>query len=59
MSPLSEFLAMGGYALFVWPAMAMVAVVLGGLLFESLRQLRSAEADLAAVEDRARNGSRR
>jgi heme exporter protein D len=43
------FLAMGGYAGFVWPAYALAAIVLVGLLVGSLRQLRKAEADLAAL----------
>ena len=44
----SSFFAMGGYAAFVWPAYALAAVVLVGLLLVSLRQLRQGEADLAA-----------
>ena len=44
----SSFFAMGGYAAFVWPAYALAAVVLVGLLLVSLRQLRRGEADLAA-----------
>jgi heme exporter protein D len=43
------FLAMGGYAGFVWPAYALAAIVLLGLLAVSLRQLRRAEAELAAL----------
>jgi heme exporter protein D len=44
-----SFLAMGGYAGFVWPAYALAAIVLVGLLVGSLRQLHKAEADLAAL----------
>jgi heme exporter protein D len=40
---------MGGYAPFVWPAYALAAIVLVGLLAVSLRQLRKAEAELAAL----------
>ena len=43
------FLAMGGYAGFVWPAYALAAAILGGLLLASLRRLRKAEADLKAL----------
>ncbi len=43
------FLDMGGYAGFVWPAYALAAAILVGLLFVSLRQLRKAEADLEAL----------
>jgi len=46
---LQTFLAMGGYAGFVWPAYALAAAVLVGLLAVSLRRLRKAEADLAAL----------
>ena len=43
------FFAMGGYAGFVWPAYALAAILLVGLLAASLRQLRKAEAELAAL----------
>jgi len=43
------FFAMGGYAGFVWPAYALAAILLVGLLAVSLRQLRKAEAELAAI----------
>ena len=46
---IQDFLAMGGYAGFVWPAYALAAVVLVGLLAVSLRQLRRAEAELATL----------
>jgi heme exporter protein D len=46
----ADFLAMGGYAPFVWPAFALAAAVLTALVVASLRQLRAAEATLAAAE---------
>jgi len=46
---IQNYLAMGGYAAFVWPAYALAAIVLIGLLAGSLRQLRKAEAELAAL----------
>jgi heme exporter protein D len=46
---IQTFLAMGGYAGFVWPAYALAALVLVGLLALSLRQLRKTEAELAAL----------
>jgi heme exporter protein D len=53
-----SFLAMGGYAGFVWPAYALAAAILGGLLIVSLRRLRMAEAELAAFGgQRARGGA--
>ena len=50
MSGLSEFLAMGGYAEFVWPAYAVAAVVLVAVYCASRRALERAEAELAAIE---------
>jgi heme exporter protein D len=46
---LQSFLAMGGYASFVWPAYGLAAAILAGLLLLSLRRLRRAEAELAAL----------
>jgi heme exporter protein D len=46
---IQTFFAMGGYAGFVWPAYALAAVLLVGLLALSLRRLRKAEAELAAL----------
>jgi heme exporter protein D len=46
---IQTFLAMDGYASFVWPAYALAAIVLVGLLAVSLRQLRKAESELAAL----------
>jgi heme exporter protein D len=43
------FLDMGGYAGFVWPAYALAAAVLLGLVLVSWRQLRKAEAELQAL----------
>jgi len=49
MEGLSAFLDMGGYGQFVWPAYGVVCVVLVGLMIESRRSLKSAEAALAAM----------
>ncbi len=43
---MSDFLAMGGYAAFVWPAFGFAAVVLIGLLAQSWRAARRREAEL-------------
>ncbi|HET6221927.1 MAG TPA: heme exporter protein CcmD [Dongiaceae bacterium] len=40
---------MGGYAAFVWPAYAVAALVMLGLLVISLRRLRRTEAALDAA----------
>ncbi|MDH3230513.1 MAG: heme exporter protein CcmD [Alphaproteobacteria bacterium] len=40
---MSEFLAMGGYAAFIWPAYGVTTVLLGGLLGLSLKSMRERE----------------
>jgi heme exporter protein D len=57
MDSIAAFLAMGGYARFVWPSFGLTLIVLAGLLVLSLRGLRAAEAELAALQSAA--GSRR
>ncbi len=46
-----EFIQMGGYAAFIWPAYGIAALVLIGLLVTSLRGLRQHEATLAALQE--------
>jgi len=48
MEQLQDFLAMGGYAAYVWSAFGASALVLGWLWVSSLRRLRGLERDLAA-----------
>jgi len=48
-----EFFAMGGYAAYVWSAYGIAAVVLIGLVWQSLRSLRATERDLAHAEQAA------
>jgi heme exporter protein D len=51
---LDDFIAMGGYAGFVWPAFAVAAVVLVVLWLASHRRLRASQGALGALEsDRA------
>ena len=50
MNTLSEFLFMGGYGGFVWPAYAIALLVLASLVVTSLKSLRAAEAEVAALE---------
>lgn len=50
MTDVAQFLAMGGYAAFVWPAYGVAAVVLVALLIASLRGLKEREATLKALE---------
>ncbi len=47
---MSEYFAMGGYAVYVWTSYALTAAVLIGLGVSSWRRLRGLEADLAAFE---------
>jgi heme exporter protein D len=47
---MTEFFAMGGYAGYVWTAYGIAALVLIGLVWQSLRSLRASERDLAAAE---------
>ncbi len=61
MAEIGEFLAMGGYAVFVWPAYAVALAVLGGLAVHSVRRLGALRREAAALEEaypdrRARDG---
>jgi heme exporter protein D len=47
---MAAFFAMGGYARFVWPAYAVAALVLLGLLLWSLARYRRIKTQLAARE---------
>lgn len=50
---MSDFLDMGGYGAFVWPAYAVSAVGVGGLCFFLWRRSRIVRARLKSVEERA------
>jgi heme exporter protein D len=57
MDRIETYLAMGGYAAYVWSALAVAAVVMIGQLVLTLRTLRrreAAEAELEAVRQRRR-----
>lgn len=51
---MQAFLAMGGYAAYVWPAFGLTLLVLAGLLWQSLRLSRQREAELATLRERLR-----
>jgi len=51
-----EFLAMGGYAAYVWPSIGLTALVMIGLAWLSWRGLRREEAAVAALESQMRQG---
>ena len=57
MSAMAHWLAMGGYAAFVWPAYGLTAIVLGGLALHCWRRHRQSSAALAGLE--RRTGGRR
>ena len=46
---MSDFLAMGGYAAYVWSAFAVVLVLMGGLFLQSRQAARRREAELAEL----------
>jgi heme exporter protein D len=50
MSEFARYLAMGGYAGFVWPAYAIAAAVLGGMTALSWRSYRASLRALARLE---------
>jgi heme exporter protein D len=47
---LAQWLAMGGYAAFVWPAYGLTAAVLGGLTLFSWRRHRLSGEALARLQ---------
>ena len=51
---MSEFFAMGGYAVFIWSAYGVAAVVLCGLLALSLKSMREREALVETLRNNRR-----
>ena len=49
MGDIGAFLAMGGYAAFVWPAYGVAFAVLGGLAAQSWRRYRESVVDARAA----------
>jgi heme exporter protein D len=50
MAGIGHFLAMGGYAIFVWPAFAVAAAIMAGLTLQSLAHYRRRQRELARLE---------
>ena len=50
MDAIREYLAMGGYAAFVWPAFGVTAIVMIALLVASIRGLRKERRTLELME---------
>ena len=63
MQALEDFLAMGGYAAYVWPAILLTLAVLVWLAWSSLANLRRTQKSLKALEslgvERRRSRSKR
>jgi len=58
MSRLEQFLAMGGYASFIWPSFLIAALVLVLLWLFSMRDWRRSEATLVTLRrERAAGGN--
>jgi heme exporter protein D len=52
-SAIVQWLQMGGYAAFVWPAYGVAAAVLGGLTIYCWRRHRASERELASLQPTA------
>ncbi len=50
---MTEFLGMGGYAAFVWPAYGVTLLVLGLMVLDSVMRLKRRQAELERLEGRA------
>lgn len=50
MKDIADFFAMGGYAVYVWPAYGVAAAIMIGLLADTLRSLRSRESAVRHLE---------
>ncbi|HXQ50355.1 MAG TPA: heme exporter protein CcmD [Stellaceae bacterium] len=50
MTALADFLAMGGYARFVWPAYGAAALVLSWMLVDSVVAYRRRQRELELLE---------
>jgi heme exporter protein D len=55
---MTEFLAMGGYAAFVWPAYGAALVILGGLTINAVLRYRAAARELDALQARRPGAAR-
>lgn len=51
---MSRYLAMGGYAAFVWPAYAVAVVVIGGITVQSWLRYRASRRALDRVQREGR-----
>ncbi|WP_374653976.1 heme exporter protein CcmD [Dongia sp.] len=59
MTDFGSFLAMGGYAAYVWPAYGAAIVILAAIWFDGQRRRRAVERALATLEQAALEAARR
>ncbi len=59
MSPVMQFLSMGGYAVYVWSSYAVAAIILIALAIVSWRRTRTYEAELQSLQDASPHRRRR
>lgn len=57
MTDFGSFLAMGGYAAYVWPAYGAAVVILAAIWVDGIRRRRAVDRALAAL-DQQRNNER-
>ena len=50
MQALTDYFAMGGYAVFVWPAYALAIAVMLGLFLQGLRRYRRSQRLLEEIQ---------
>jgi heme exporter protein D len=50
MQALVNYLAMGGYAAFVWPAYALATAVMAGLFLQGLRRYRRSQRTIEEIQ---------
>ena len=58
MDSITEFFAMGGYAVYIWPSYLLAATILGILLILSVRDLRRQETTLETLREQRRDEAR-
>src|SRR3954471_20551083 len=53
MEKLTDVLAMGGYAAYVWPSFIIAALLMLGMVITSMRSLRKAQRTLSQLQESA------
>ena len=54
MTAIGVWFAMGGYAVYVWPAYGLAAAVLGGVTLQTWRRYRASVRSLERLQHRPR-----